>query len=466
MSNAAKLKSEVIAAFSHAPDFSIADSLHRATQSQQDTLLRWLDQSGLALYFLHRLNRHDATDRLPAQFREALDHRQASNRARTADMLEQFHRIITSLTEADADAPIPFCALKGFSLTPDFCPAAHLRHQTDFDFLVAPRSLPKAARALKSLGYAQTERRATGQLTFATPLRHIPSADDDIYAPPRHREVDLLRTLRLDFHGASLHTPSDQLARAHRAALNDFSFPVLAPDDAFSVQVLHTFSHLLGSWIRLSWLIEIAHFLETHRDNAPLWHSVIQRNTKTDTTDVRRDESNRHAFALILSLTNHLFATLIPRPLSDWCAAPQTLPAPISAWVTTFGLRFVQADLHGSKLTLFVHSHFIPNRRAWRAYLLARLFPLGRGCSTSIGSVSIAAPGARIKAQVSQWLHSMRRVLFHARQLVSLPMDFIRWKRALYAVRKRRVLVPPQSDPERTCTPSGSALAGLARLSD
>jgi len=35
---------------------------------------------------------------------------------------------------------VRFVALKGFTLTPAFCPAPHLRHQTDFDFLVAPDS--------------------------------------------------------------------------------------------------------------------------------------------------------------------------------------------------------------------------------------------------------------------------------------------------------------------------------------
>ena len=389
MRDSAKLKSQAIAAFRHTPDFSITESLHSATPRQQNNLLRWLDQSGLALYLLHRLSQHNTADRLPRQFREALDHRQASNRARTADMLEEFRRIVTSFsaTATKTSVPVPFCALKGFSLSPDFCPAPHLRHQTDFDFLVGPEFLSQAVRALESLGYAQTEVRSTGQLTFATPLRHIPSADDDIYAIPRHREVDLLPSLSLDFHGASLNAPSDQLARAHRTTLGDFSFPALAADDAFSLQILHTFSHLLGSWIRLSWLVEIAAFLETHRDNASLWHSVIQRNTNNDASiaTTRNQDSNRQAFGLILSLTHHLFATPIPQPLSDWCVQPQTLPAPIAAWVAQFGQRFALAPLNGSKLTLFVHRQFIPDRRAWRSYLLARLFPVGR--RSSIGSV-------------------------------------------------------------------------------
>jgi hypothetical protein len=446
----AALKPQILAAFRRDPDFAITGSLHRASASQQRSLLRWFDESGLALYFLNNLRQHAVVDRLPATFREALELRLTSNRTRTADMFEEFRRILTAFRHSE----VRFCALKGFSLVPDFCPAPHLRHQTDFDFLIAPESLPQASRALESRGYTQTELRATGQLTFATALLHVPSAQDDIYARPRHREVDLLPTLSQDFHGASVHLANNQLDRVRGASLNGIDFPILASDDAFSLQILHSFGHFLGSWIRLSWLIEIANFLNAHHQDNALWQSVVATQNSHGT--------NREAFGLILSLTNSLFSTKIPEALDAWCLQP--LPTPIAAWVTQFSQRFAAADLHGTKLTLFVHREFFHDRPAWRSYLLTRLFPFGR--RSSIGSVSTAASGARIKANVSQWLHSMRRVLFHVRELLSFPMDAIRWKRAVRNAHKQRALVPPHSDPVRTAKPSGTSLAGLARLPD
>jgi len=446
----ATLKSQVLSSFRPDSDFAITGSLHRAPASQHRSLLRWLDESGLALYFLDHLRQHAVVDRLPGTFREALELRLTSNRARTADMFEEFRRILTAFRHNE----VRFCALKGFSLVPGFCPAPHLRHQTDFDFLIAPESLPQASRALECLGYAQTEVRATGQLTFATPLLHVPSAQDDIYARPRHREADLLPTLNLDFHGANVHLANDQLDRVQSASLCGIDFPILAPDDAFSLQILHTLSHFLGSWIRLSWLIEIANFLNAHRQDNALWRSVIARQNSHGT--------NREAFGLILALTNSLLSTKIPEALDAWCLQP--LPIPIAAWVTQFSQRFAAADLHGTKLTVFVHREFFHDRRAWRAYLLTRLFPFGR--RSSIGRVSTAASGARIKANVSQWLHSVRRVLFHVRELLSFPMDAIRWKRAVRNAHRQRALVPPHSDPVRSAKPSGTSLAGLARLPD
>ena len=138
-----------LAALRPVPDFSRLRQLHRSSPAQLRRLLRWLDESGLALYLLTQLQDHDALVRVPAAFGEALKHRLATNQARTQAMLDEFTRLVDSFDRNG----VRFCALKGFTLTPEFCPAAHLRHQTDFDFLVAPHSLENARRAMRSCGY-------------------------------------------------------------------------------------------------------------------------------------------------------------------------------------------------------------------------------------------------------------------------------------------------------------------------
>jgi hypothetical protein len=450
------LKAIVVSALRPDPDFAHLVRLSDCSATQQSRLLRWLDQSGLALYFLDRLQTQGVSNQLPASLVQALERRLHSNRARTADMFEEFRGLVTAFS----DRGIRFCALKGPTLIPDFCPAAHLRHQTDFDFLIPQESFSVAAQVLQSGGYAQTELRPTGEATYATPLLHVPTANDDIYAKPRHREVDLHPSLELDFYGVSMHTPSDQLARLQQKTLQDLTFPTLADDDIFSLQVLHAFNHLLGSWIRLSWLFEIRHFLNLHHNDSVLWSSVISRQQASDAA--RERANNRNAFGLILSLTQRLFPRPIPRALDDWCVQP--LPTPIRAWIDQFGLRFAFSNLDGAKLSLFVHREFFDDRRAWRAYVFTRILPFGR--QSSIGNVSTAAPGARMKTRVSQWLHSAGRALFHASELVSFPVEAIRWKRALRAAHRQRALIPPSSDTVRSSANTGNALAGLARLPD
>jgi hypothetical protein len=454
------LKSAVMAALAPgptpAPDFSaLARLTHRSSAADLRHLLRWLDESGLALYLLHQLQQHAALEAVPSAFREALEQRLAANRERTLDMLGEFRRIIDAFHQRG----VRFCALKGFTLTPDFCPALHLRHQTDFDFLISAEWMENAKQALKSRGYAQEEIRSTGEVTFATPLRHIPSVDDDIYACPRHRQVDLLVSLCSQEHGVSLDAPSDCLERARPITLHSISFPALSLDDRFTLQVIHAFKHLLGSWVRLSWLLEIGHFVHVHHDDEELWHSVALRSSRNVTV--------QNAFGLIISLTQALFPRPIPCGLEEWCLRP--LPGRMATWVNEFGFEWALSGLDGAKLTLFVHREFFDDTSAWTTYLAARIFPFGR--RSSIGTVSTALPRARIKARASQWLHSMRRVMFHTRELASLPVEAIRWKRALRSMEKQTAPGsnrPNDSDRRGCCTKatSGKALASLARFRD
>jgi len=444
------LKAIAIAALRPNPDFSKLLPMKHCSGADLRRLLRWLDQSGLALYLLNQLQQHEALDAVPADFRQALEHRLIANRERTLDMLGEFRRLVESFNNRG----VRFCALKGFTLTPDFCPAPYLRHQTDFDFLVSAEGMENAKQALKSCGYAQEEIRDTGEVTFATPLRHIPSAQDDIYARPHHREVDLLLSLHLQEHGVSIDAPSDCLQRLQNMTLHQVSFPALAPDDRFTLQVTHAMKHLLGSWVRLSWLVEVGNFIDLHYHDADLWRSVTARAGHNPTV--------RNAFGLVISLMQALFPRPIPRGLDAWCIQP--LPSRIATWVSGFGPRWAVSDLDGAKLTLFVHQEFFDDASSWNSYLTSRIFPFGRG--SSIGRVSIEVPGARIRARASQWLHSLRRAMFHARELVSLPLEAMRWKRAVRSTERQRALLSARSDDNdrHSDATSSSALAGVARF--
>jgi hypothetical protein len=410
------------------PDFSRLQELGLCGARRRARLLRWLDQSGLALHFLWQLRRHVAMARLPEEFCEALERRWSANRDRTQDMFAEFRRITTALQ----DRGVRFCVLKGFSLTPDFCRAPHLRHQTDLDFLVAPESLQRAKQVLAGFGYQQRVSDGGNEVVFATPLGHIPTAEDDIYARPQHREVDLVTSLRGNAHGVAWAVSSDCLSRGGIRTLDGVSFPALAPDDAFSQQIMHAFTHFLGSWVRTSWLLEIGDFIDLHFADANLWQSIVAR--------AGNDRTQREAFGLILSLTNTVFPRPIPRILDDWCLKP--LPNRITAWTRQFGIRMAVCDLDGTKLTLFVHGDFLENPGSWFSYLASRILPTGQ--PYSIGKIATEDPGVRIKARAAQCVHVVRRLTFHARSLVSLPTDLLRWKLALRAAQGRCHASPAQ----------------------
>jgi hypothetical protein len=399
----------------------------RSLRADQVTrLLRWLDQSGLALYFLARSQEREEANFLAPELRSALESRMESNKVRSTRMFGEFRRIVESFEHAK----VRFCAMKGLSLIPDFCPSMALRHQTDFDFLIAPESLVDASRVLESLGYVSNGRDETGDTTFATPLKHVPSAADDIYAIPRHREIDLATSVRMAIHGVTIDLPPDFLDRTVRRDLDGLQFPALSAPDAFLVQVLHAFRHLLGSWARASWLFEIAHFIGLHFENETLWNEVVRRAGSSYKT--------RNAFGLVLSLVKRTYEQETPGILENWCL--RALPRRVETWVNEFGLAALLADLNGTKTTIFVHREFIDDSAGWRTYVRRRLFPFG-GCSP-IGNVATTGTRARMKARVTQWGHSARRVAFHAKELFAFPFHTVRWKLALRSIDRQRLPLP------------------------
>ena len=425
-----ELKNIALAALRPEPDFSRVPLLHRCGQPQIKKLLRWLDQSGLALYLYNSFRQNDATESLPTQFRRALEHRSEANRARTLDMIAEFQRVLLSLERYNAR----FCALKGFTLIPDFVSMPSLRHQTDLDFLVAPESVDNAKEALSSCGYSEQPNPRSGELVFATPLLHVPSPEDDIYASPRHREIDLRISLQLEEHGVRMDMAPDCFERVQTKTSEGVTFPCLAPADMFCLQVMHAFNHFLGSWVRLSWLLEIGHFIGAHHGDAPLWDSIRQYSGESPLV--------RNAFGLIISLTNRLFPRPIPKSLDQWCLQP--LPSRIQTWVSQFGYKSAVSDLDGGKRTLFVHREFITDHGFWNTYVRSRIFPIGR--RSSIGRVTAATPGLRVKALTSRWVHGIRRATFHARELAVLSMEAIQWKYALRSAAKRRALLVVSSE--------------------
>jgi hypothetical protein len=126
-----------------------AHTLASASPAQWARGLRWLDESGLALYFLERLTTAGLTHILPADVRCRLSRNLADNRAQSADLLDEF----VSINQVFQPLRLRYATLKGFSLIPDYSPDPALRCQFDFDFLVDRTAANSFADALHALGY-------------------------------------------------------------------------------------------------------------------------------------------------------------------------------------------------------------------------------------------------------------------------------------------------------------------------
>lgn len=411
----------VLAALGHDPYFADLPKLPAVASQEGRNLLRWLDQSGLALVFLRRLQKHSAVTLTSGAWRQELETRQARNIRRTEDMLQEARRIQSAFSSRDIRA----VCLKGFSLSPDFCEDPFVRHQVDFDFMVSPDGVHVAAEALRACGYDTAKINESGETYFVTPLRHIPSAQDDLYAVPRHRQVDLHVSIWEPNEWLSVEVPQDCLDFTQPQQTNGLEFLSLSLEDKFLLQILHAFRHSLKSWIRVSWLSEIAYCMEYHGKNVTLWSKVIER---AGTGCVAKT-----IFAFVLGMVNRMFGSPIPEALHLWQST--AMNPSLKAWLNNFALDWVLSDWPGRLSNLFLASQFIANRNDRMKYWQSRLLP--EKTRASLGSIATAGAKNLMKVQAAHWRYVARRAALHLADIAGLPRQQIRWRRALASSRTR-----------------------------
>ena len=416
MSNAS-YKRAVLAALSFQPDFSALATFPPLESKNGQQLLRWLDRSGLSLVLLRRLQTSEAEPSISAEWLDALAQRLARNVLRTRDMLAEFKRV----NDAFRAHAVTGVALKGFTLAADFCEDLTLRHQTDFDFLIHEDSVERAAVALQRCGYSTSHLNKTAETCFLTPLRHIPSADDDIYALQHHRQVDLHTSLFEQSPWIQIEVPQDCLQQAHIQSVYGIEVLALSLADKFILQVFHAFKHAFRSWIRPSWVLEIGRCMELHQHDTALWTRVIERAGNTRLT--------KYIFAFVLELVTHMYRTPIPVQLRYWTRGA---PSPaIHAWLDAFAVDWAISDWPGSLTNLFLAAEFIPDRKLRIQFLKSRLFP--KKSHASVGVVSTAGRTMFLRLQAVRLSYIAQRTAAHLTNLARLPLQHLRWKRVLYA---------------------------------
>ena len=354
-------KHTVLAAMRRQPDLSRLASLPALPCKEGRELMRWLDQGGLALYLLARLDSEKSIDRLPNGWNEALHQRRERNRARLTDMLVEFEKLNRAFCASD----IAIVTLKGFSLIPDFCEDPVTRHQTDFDFLANSKDVKQIAEMLSAFGYSTPRLSLSEESCFTTPLLHIPSHKDDLYALQHHRQVDLHVSLSESSPWIELELPTDSIKYATALNVCGVTFQGLSLADRFLAQVFHAFRHSFRSWLRISWLFEIGYFMELHRKNDPLWGRIIERSGNSQLT--------KRIFYIVLGTTNRLFHSRVPASLESWISEGMT--PTLAAWLEQFSVDWAVPRL-ARKPQQYIHGFRVHSERKLRKkYFASRLIP-------------------------------------------------------------------------------------------
>jgi hypothetical protein len=332
--------------------------LWRLSDAEWKRLLRWLDTSGLALYFLDRVTDLKRREMLPGNVLARLQENLADNTARTGGMLAELFAIHREFQRS----ALRYVVLKGISLWPSSVPRPEFRSQLDLDFLIAGESALEARRILESRGYhlRAISGRSWEFKNDGTPARSL----KELYKDVAFRSVEL-------HVEASANEGSSVLARAEIRHFGETDMPVLSSVDLFLGQGLHAFKHVCSEFSRTAHLLEFRRHVIARHDDVAFWKEL----------QVRAGENPRAAIALgvITSLITNVTGRFAPTSFTSWTVG--SLPVCARLWVQLYGERIVFASAPGSKLYLLLQKELatsgIPAKRSLRRALLPlRLPPL------------------------------------------------------------------------------------------
>jgi hypothetical protein len=395
--------------------------LRGGSPAQWECCLAWMHDMGLALYFLKIIKDRNAEDLVPDSVLQLLNGDFSANQCRVTHMEQQF----VLLNRKFGEAGVTYAAVKGLTLVPEFCRDASLRHQSDFDYLVDEGSLPQARHVLEGMGYFLHKESSQEQI-FVMPSAGQPSRGHEQYKAEAPHSVELHRTVS-QFRGLSLVEPcfiENTTSRELRGSV----YQTLSQEDAFVLQGLHCFHHILDGWAKLSWLYEIAYFIEKRGADHLLWQKVSRK--------FGNDPLLREAVALAVELAGSFFKAPVPRPIKQWI---DDLRPAVRLWIEhyarswAFGKNRVgqfgdQGLLPTSKLVLFLHQQYATDARTWRRDVaLGRLLPLER--LTRIARTITTKPLSVLRPQLRKRERVFRRIAFHLGAGIRYLWEVPRWRR-------------------------------------
>jgi hypothetical protein len=328
------------------------DALKTINSRQWKHTSQWLNDSGLAFYFLQKVKTQNATSVVPEPLLCRLAADFAANQERMAHLADRMRYI----NEQFQGAGLRFAVLKGFSLVPEYCPDISLRQQGDLDYLIDEPSLEAARGILAQIGYFSKQTKSSRESLFFMPGTIPRSRGSEQYSSGAPHAVEL----HLDiWDGELLRLPSvERLFTAQRVIIREtegIRFPALDDADAFLIQVLHAMSHVFSHWIKVGSLFEIASFLNQRAGDGRLWGEIEQR--------VGGNAVLRELVVVASESAAKLFGAPLPDLVHIW--GVQLRPG-ARVWIDRYCLKWALSELPvheirlfaTSKLSVFLHQQY------------------------------------------------------------------------------------------------------------
>lgn len=319
-------------------------------------LLRWLHISGLALYFLDRMDEVQGSDLLPPSVLTSLRQNLSDNIGRTRGMIAES----IAIQQAFQEAGLCYAKLKGLSLWPVAVPKPELRSQFDLDFLVAEESAPEARRIMERRGYRLY---TSNGKSWEYKKNNIPGfAMEDLYRDLPYRSVELHVESRVPGR------PS-LLERREWRELYGIAMPVLSPVDLFLGHAIHAYKNVCSEFGRTAHLLEFRRHVITRSNESAFWNELQ-----------RAAEGNRRAclgLGVVTLLITRVMGDFAPEALTDWAVCG--LPPAARLWVEIYGRQRVVDKFPGSKLYLLLQKELesagVSAKRSLRQSLLPSRLP-------------------------------------------------------------------------------------------
>jgi hypothetical protein len=368
-------------------------------------LLRWLDTSGLALYFFDRLEELGLLETLPMAVLKRLQQNLADNSERINAMIAES----VAIQHRFQDAGLSYAVLKGFSLRPVSVPKLELRTQLDLDFLVAEEGAMAARHILEEFGY-RMHAISGGSWEFKAG-EHWPPSLDNLYKAGVSRSAEL----HLESRGRS---GFSLLSRIQKRQFHGVLMPILSPIDLFLGQGLHLYKHVCSPCARTAHMIEFRRHVVARFEDDAFWAQLQQR--------VSNDTEPSLRLGVVIHLISRAMGRFAPPALSCWTV--DHLPAKARLWVDLYGRRSALASFPGSKLYLLLENELesegLVAKRSLRQGLLPRRLP---------PAIAHAVEGESYSVRLNRYYWQIRfiffRLRFHLVEGARYLYESIRWRR-------------------------------------
>ncbi len=377
--------------------------LHLSRKEWQE-LLRWLDTSGLALYFFDRLEELGVLETLPMVVLTRLQQNLADNSERIKAMIAES----VAIQHRFQDAGLSYAVLKGFSLWPLSVPKLELRTQLDLDFLMEEDGANEARHILEEFGYRMHA--ISGKSWEFKAGEHWPPSLDNLYKAGVSRSAEL-HLESPDRSGFS------RLSRTQKRQFHGVLMPILSPLDLFLGQGLHLYKHVCSPCARTAHMIEFRRHVVARFEDDAFWAQLQQQVSNDPKTSMR--------LGVVILLISRTMGRFAPHALSCWTV--DHLPENARLWVDLYGRRSALASFPGSKLYLLLENELesegMVARRSLRQALLPHRLP---------PAIAHVVEGENYYVRLNRYYWQLRfiffRLRFHLVEGVRYLYELIFWR--------------------------------------